>query len=252
MSETVLTRSEPLFRGSAEPFCGFDIVGRSGVAEIEERTEILLCHRVSMLGRELIPVKRKRRILGDTISASIQTAKIGFRRSIALQSCAAIIFGSFAEIAGEALAVFIEIAQKELGIRILLGSARLKPGERLIVAWRGRVSRDNELSQLMSSGRIAGIGERLKSGDGVNGDGLLLLARGRETETRGQQGAKNTEKESENAIDETSRYSHFDPLMRVPHPCSAVPVSSHYQGREIRRMRAHPKYRRPRGETNAQ
>jgi hypothetical protein len=68
--------------------------------------------------------------VGNALSVLIESAKIVFGGGIALECGAAIIFGGFGEIARETFAVFVEVAEKELGVRYILGGDGPKPGER--------------------------------------------------------------------------------------------------------------------------
>jgi hypothetical protein len=111
-----------------------------------------------MLGCQLIPVKGSRGIPWDTVSAAIQSAKIGFGGRVTLQRGAAIIFGGFGEIEGQTFAVFVEIAENELGVGLVLGGAGLEPGEHLIIAGRSGIGGDEELLELEASGGITGVG----------------------------------------------------------------------------------------------
>ena len=122
--------------------------------------------------------------------------------------------------------MFVEIAQNELGIGLILGGAGLKPGERLIVARGGGIGRDEEFFELEASGRIAGIGARCEFRDGRCGERDWLPDRRRESGRHSEQRATNGEKERENAIGAKSESMHFDPLIGVPHseacdPCAA-------------------------------
>jgi hypothetical protein len=115
--------------------------------------------------------------------------------------------------------VFLEIAQNELGVRLILGGAGLKPGERLIVARGSGIGGDEEFLELEASGRITGICARCEFGDNGSGGGDRLPERRRGSGIHGQQRATNTEKKSENAIGAESECRHFDPLIGVPAYC---------------------------------
>jgi hypothetical protein len=146
---------------------------------------------------------------------AIQRAKVRFGGRIALQRGAAIVVSGSAEIEGQTFAVFVEIAENKLSIRLILGGAGLKPGERLIVAWGRGISRDEEFLELEASGRITGISARCEFGDNGNGDGDGLRERRGGSGIHCQQRATNTEKEPENAIGEKRERRHFDPLIWV-------------------------------------
>jgi hypothetical protein len=68
-------------------------------------------------GGSAIPAKGHGEVLRDAEAVVIESSEIVFGRGITLTRSAGIIFERFAEIARETLCVFIEIAEKELGVR---------------------------------------------------------------------------------------------------------------------------------------
>src|SRR6516164_5329822 len=75
-------------------------------------------------------------------------------------------------VARNAVTVLVEIAEKELGVEIVLGSAAAEPGKSRFVARDGWVSVEKELGELILGRGIAGLSAGFQFGDG-GGGGLL-------------------------------------------------------------------------------
>jgi len=185
ISEVVLTSSKTLVRCCAEPFRGLIVVDRGTAAYKVQGAEILLCRGVTVMGSSVAPLKCKRRVLRNTLTEVIQSAKVVFGGGVALKSGSAIIFGGSGEVAWQTFAVFVEIAEQELGVRYVLRGGRAKPGERQIVVRRGRICGDKEFAELKPSRAIAGFGSNFEFGDGRDRAGRLLRAGGGEGVTLG-------------------------------------------------------------------
>jgi hypothetical protein len=132
--------------------------------------------------------------------------------------------------------VFVEIAQNELGVGLILGGARLEPGERLIVAGRSGIGGDEELLELEASGCIPRIGAKGEFGDRGSGNGDGLPERGGGSGIPGEREATNSKKEPGDAIGVKRECRHVDPLLWVLDADSCDPSATRLSGREIARM----------------
>src|SRR5215831_14808416 len=80
-----------------------------------------------------------------------------------------IVSGGLGVVARNAMTVLVEIAEKELGVEISLGSVATEPGESGIIAGGGRVFIEKELRELILSGEIAGFCAAVDTGDVAGG-----------------------------------------------------------------------------------
>ena len=117
----------------------------------------------------------------------VKAGKIILRGAMTLDGRGFIVSGGLGPVVWNAVTMLVEIAEKELGVEIVLGSVATKPGERGIIARDGRVFIEKELGELILSGEIAGFCARFEFGDGAGG-GLLgdRGERGYEAENEGE------------------------------------------------------------------
>jgi hypothetical protein len=116
----------------------------------------------------------------------VKAGKIILRGVMTLDGRGFIVSGGLGVVSRNAVTVLVEIAEKELGVEIVLGSVATEPGESEIIAGDGRVFIEKELGELILSGEIAGFCARFEFGDGAGGGLLGHRERGYKAENEGE------------------------------------------------------------------
>jgi hypothetical protein len=125
--------------------------------------------RVILAGGREIELESLGEIPANAETVLVQAGKIILGGVMALDGRGFIVSGGLGVVAGNAVTVLVEIAEKEFGVEIVLRSAATEPGESAIIPGDGRVFIEKELGELILSREIAGFCARFEFRDGVGG-----------------------------------------------------------------------------------
>jgi hypothetical protein len=197
--------------GSAEPARSFGEVTWDASADVIHGGEIGLSDGIVLAGGKEVEIESFGKILADTETVLIKASKIILSGGVTVESRGLITLRGFCVIAGNAMAVFVKIAEKKLGMRMVLRGARTEPDERGVVTGSGEIFAEKKLGELMLSGRIARIGAGFEFGDGGDGVSGLLRARHRKSERNGKDGEKEKEMRGQREMGTTKFCVHGGP-----------------------------------------